>query len=153
MSSYIIESEGVGQEESGRGSGRAVPNWEYRTHPFRKKRGKGWGTHLVGGAVKAWASPPSAEAVKKNLSPSPVGLRAQLEHGAAAAAAAVATTEGCTIEIALAVGSERAGGTSAILARAEAVQDLVPDTCPSGQWEAQQQGNRKEGKNKILVHH
>jgi hypothetical protein len=48
-----------------------VPNWESRTHPFRKGRGKGWGTRFVGGAEiygpaaallskigkKGWASP------------------------------------------------------------------------------------------------
>jgi hypothetical protein len=33
---------------------------EFRTHPFRKVRGKGWGTLLVDGAENVWASPPGA---------------------------------------------------------------------------------------------
>jgi len=43
------------------GAAGPVPNWEYRTHPFRNERGKGWGTRMVGGAVKGWASPPHQE--------------------------------------------------------------------------------------------
>jgi len=29
------------------------------THPFRKERGKAWGTLIVSGSEKGWASPPS----------------------------------------------------------------------------------------------
>jgi len=44
------------KEEGGRTAG-LVPNWERRTHPFRKERGKGWGTRWLAEGVKGWASP------------------------------------------------------------------------------------------------
>ena len=49
---------GLGNRENQPASGDAAPGREPRTHPFRKGRGKGWGTPLAGGG-KWLGQPPS----------------------------------------------------------------------------------------------